>query len=298
MPMNVKCHPFSWAVLASLVWSAPATADESTELLAKMRSAVHTLSYSGTLVYAQGSALSTYQVQHDISTGEERDSVTRLSQSGNTSTPSAEGSFSLAKFQQVQPQMEQAYSLDRGGEESVAQQVCKIVVARPRDRMRYLQRYCIEPNSGMLLKYSLVDQSHKPVEQFMFTSLELKPAMAATALDTSKAALTETAANVTQDDGGWSFVGLPAGFQQVRNAQQPAATGKAEVRHIVLSDGMTSVSVFIAPPDSPGVAAPVSLSAGAMNIFTTILKGHKITLVGEVPVTTLESIGKALTYAK
>lgn len=303
MPMNVK-HSVSVAVLMGLLaWSAPSMADEAMDLLAKMRSAVHTLSYTGTLVYAQGNELTTYQISHTQAGGAEKESVTRLDQ-GGAGAPGAAESFSLAKFQQVQPQMEQVYSLDFGGDEFVANRACRIVVARPRDRMRYLQRYCIDPTNGMLLKYSLVDRNHESVEQLMFTALDISQgAPSPEMLNKASVAPAPVAADVAPmpevtDDAGWSFSSLPAGFQQTQRLMQEGSNGRAPVRQLILSDGMTSVSVFIAQQDDPGALESVELSAGAMNIFTAEVDKHKVTLVGEVPVATLRSISEGLHHAR
>lgn len=290
--MNVK-YGAPLVVMAALAGAAvPAMADDATALIARMRNAVHSLNYSGTLVYAQGNDLSTYQIQHSSEGGAEKESVISLDQAGKSGGEAA--SFSLAKFQQVSPQMEQVYSLDFGGNESVANQSCRIVVARPRDRMRYLQRYCIDPANGMLLKYSLVDQSHQAVEQMMFTSLNVTggdaPAAAPPAVT---AAAPEQAA--APDDGGWRLTVLPPGFQQTKSLLQPVAQGQEPVRQLVLSDGMTSISVFIASTGSQ-VQPDAALSAGAMNIFTRRIGKYTVTLVGEVPVATLEDIAKGLQH--
>lgn len=301
MAMNIK-RPVSMAVLAALLAStAPVMADDATALLNQMRSAVHSLNYTGTLVYVQGNDLSTYQITHSVEGGAEKDSVIRLSQGGEDDPAASVESFSLAKFQQIQPQMEQVYALDFGGEEIVANRSCQIVVARPRDRMRYLQRYCIDPTSGMLLKYSLVDRSHQPVEQLMFTDLNIveavQPAQGANFRANSLALQTapsNAAGFDTGDNGGWFFTSLPAGFHQVQSLMEPGSG----VRQVILSDGMTSVSVFIVEPGQPGALENMELSAGAMNIFTSETDGHKVVLVGEVPVATLKSIGEGLRHAR
>ena len=293
MPM-IK-HSVSVAVLAAVLgWSAPSMANEAGDLLAKMRSAVHTLNYSGTLVYSQGNELSNYQISHTVENGAEKESVVHLAQGSSAEGDTAE-SFSLAKLQQVQPQMEEVYALDLGGQDFVANRNCQIVVARPRDKMRYLQRYCIEPESGMLLKYSLVDRSHRSVEQLMFTALELAALTPADPAAAPAPVVTAVAAMPPSTD--WVFSTLPAGFQQVQDLQQAGVNGQAPVRQIILSDGMTSVSVFIAPPGAPGILDSIGLSAGAMKIYATEVAQHQVTLVGEVPVATLQSIGAGLQYA-
>lgn len=267
-------------------------ADDAAALLAKMRSAMHTLNYSGTLVYAQGNDLSTYQIRHSNEAGAEKESVISLEQANGQREAE---SFSLARFQQMQPQMEKAYSLDFGGNESVANHSCRIVVARPRDRMRYLQRYCIDPASGMLLKYSLINPAHQAVEQMLFTSLDTVAGAEQTATVTAMKIVDTDNTETAEEDGGWKFTSLPAGFQQTNSLLQPVVGDDKPVRQLVLSDGMTSISVFIAPVGSK--AQPdAALSAGAMNIFTRKLDNYDVTLVGEVPVATLEGIAKGLRH--
>lgn len=294
MPMNAKYTVSAAVLTATLAWSAQGMADEAQDLLAKMRNAVHTLSYSGTLVYSQGNELSNYQISHALENGAEKESVVSLAQNKGSAAEDVE-SFSLAKFQQVQPQMEEVYALDLGGQEFVANRNCQIVVARPRDKMRYLQRYCIDPASGMLLKYSLVDRSHQSVEQLMFTALDIAPAVEGVAapmpVSTELAPLAIPATD-------WVFATLPAGFQQVQDLHQEGGNGQAPVRQIILSDGMTSVSVFIAPPGALSMSDSMGLSAGAMNIYSVEVDQHQITLVGEVPVATLKSMSEGLQHVR
>lgn len=296
MPMNVK-KPLSFAVLAgALAWSAAGMADEAMDLLAQMRSAVHTLNYSGTLVYAQGNELSTYQISHKLENGAERESVVRLAQGKDPVSEEVE-SFSLAKLQQVQPQMEQVYSLDMGGQEFVANRNCQIVVARPRDKMRYLQRYCIDPASGMLLKYSLIDRSHQSVEQLMFTSLDIAPTVGDPVQFRADARPSGNAPPAISSTD-WVFGTLPAGFQLVQDLHQSSGSGQTPLRQLILSDGMTSVSVFVAPPGTPGVLESLEFSAGATNIYTTEVDKYSVALVGEVPVATLKTIGEGLRHVQ
>lgn len=292
MPM-IK-HAVSLAVLtAVLAWSTPSMADEAVDLLAKMRNAVHALTYSGTLVYSQGNELSNYQISHTLENGAEKESVVRLAQGASAGSENVE-SFSLSKLQQVQPQLEDVYTLDLGGQEFVANRSCQIVVARPRDKMRYLQRYCIEPESGMLLKYSLVDRSHRSVEQLMFTTLDISAAASGSASVQQVPMPDSPVVAIPSTD--WVFTALPAGFQQVQDLQQAGVDGQAAVRQIILSDGMTSVSVFIAAPGAPSMLDSMGLSAGAMNIYAAEVDQHQITLVGEVPVATLQSISAGLQH--
>ena len=305
--MIAKRYLSAIAIAGLLGVSSGAVADEAQDLLSKMRGAVHTLTYSGTLVYAQGNDLTTYQIQHSVENGAEKESVIRLSQGSDGKTQESVESFSLAKFQPVQLQKEQVYSFDVGGQDWIAGQSCKIVVARPRDRMRYLQRYCIEPNSGMLLKYSLTDRNHQTVEQLLFTSLNLAGgnatdmAIPTPPMATSELKIVENNTalpSVAPSKSDWHFTQLPAGFQQVNQVMLPSEDHKAAVEQLILSDGMSSVSVFIASPDQAEALKSVEYSAGAMNIFTAQVDHHNVILVGEVPVVTLRAISEGLKHGK
>jgi sigma-E factor negative regulatory protein RseB len=66
------------------------------------------------------------------------------------------------------------------------------------------------------------------------------------------------------------------------------------VRHLVYSDGLASVSVFIQAP-TPGKAPVVgSGRAGVASAYTTVVQGHQVTVVGEVPPDTLRFIATGL----
>ncbi|MFN3785718.1 MAG: MucB/RseB C-terminal domain-containing protein, partial [Thiothrix sp.] len=110
------------------------------------------------------------------------------------------------------------------------------------------------------------------------------------------AAVPSTAAAVPATD--WVFASLPAGFQLVQDLRQAATDGQPPLRQLILSDGMTSVSVFITPQGAQGVVDSLALSAGATKIYTANVAGHDVTLVGEVPVKTLKAIVENLQYVR
>lgn len=286
-------------------------------LLDRMQSAVYDLDYTGQLVYSKGDELSTYRITHQA--GQEQESVVRLNQ-GDGENSSQMESFSLSKFGNPHASGGDAYSFDLGGAARVAEHNCQVVVVRPKDKMRYLQRYCIDPKTGMLLKYSLMDREQQVLEQLMFTqlSIDIKPAMAssealnipsseavpmpvaAAVIDASvrmakpSAAAQERSVSIDPKSlGDWRFENLPAGFNVVKVIPQ---AGNNDVHQIVLSDGVAAVSVFIAPATVAKNIDQLSYANGATHILSLELAGHLMTFVGEVPETTLQAIQKGLRY--
>jgi len=308
-------------ILAALglpfVWAQPSFAADALELLDRMQSAVYDLDYTGQLVYSKGDELSTYRISHRA--GQEQESVVRLNQGDGENGEQAE-SFSLSKFGNPRASGTDAYAFDLGGAARVAEHDCQVVVVRPKDKMRYLQRYCIDPKTGMLLKYSLMDREQQVLEQLMFTQLSIDiqaaiapsealniasaeaapmPATAAlsSALKTSKTLAVSKQAVAEEDSEAtlaeWKFENLPAGFKVVKVI---AKTEGNDVHQIVLSDGIAAVSVFIAPAIAAKNMDQLSYANGATHILGLELAGHTITFVGEVPESTLEAIQKGLRY--
>jgi sigma-E factor negative regulatory protein RseB len=66
----------------------------------------------------------------------------------------------------------------------------------------------------------------------------------------------------------------------------------------VFTDGVASVSVFVEPrrPDSKPAEGPARV--GSSSAFSTVVDGHQVTAVGEVPPTTVELIAKQVKATK
>ncbi|KAG1682745.1 hypothetical protein GQR58_010537 [Nymphon striatum] len=274
--------------------------------------------------------------------GVERERVVRLNEQGSEVSRELKG-FSLASIPVIRPHMEKVYSFDVGRENRVANIPCRIITARPKDRVRYLQKYCIDTNSGLLLDYMLVGKSHKPVEQFMFTSIEIgvtegqgaqvanakgdeiieslpldvqlqlnaaspvqleksvTPVLRGTAKSKS-ISIAPQAKSVRQIssselDDGWVMEPLPAGFGITQApSMKHSPDADAVTKHYVVSDGLSSLSVFVSPL-SASVKTPkhaIQVNSGALNLLAREKDNHLITVVGEVPESTLRSVVKSL----
>jgi sigma-E factor negative regulatory protein RseB len=329
-------------IIPLLAFSPIAFADEAAiELINRMNRALRELDYKGSLAYVRGDSLSTLQIEHKVVNGVETERVVRLNESGGEVSRELTG-FSLSSIPQIVPEMNRVYSFDMGRTNRIANIPCRIITARPKDRNRYLQKFCIDDVTGMLLDYILVGKSHKPVEQLMFTTLEIGVAEAETSEgqppldDESKNAVTMTKAalsakvaptllteansthvgavavnvqsqslqqgqlppasnNIDLDDG-WVMEALPAGYQ-IRNAPEGSdklQAGETNTKHNIVSDGLSSLSVFVSPLTAGATQAAVKINSGALNVFSQKKNGHLVTVVGEVPESTLKDIVRNL----
>lgn len=322
-------------VLSYLFMPSIASSDDAAvALLNRMNQALHQLSYKGTLAYLRGDELSTLHIDHSVIGGIETEHVVSLNESGGEVSREIQG-FSLASIPRIRPEMEKVYSFDIGRINRIANIPCVIVTARPKDRERYLQKYCIDTTTGMLLDYILVGKSHKPVEQFMFTTLEIKVPETSTSVGeqtcrtqkclkkTSRVgslvattAIVDQAINTkkgvpskivvqplakplvrqisTMDlDDGWVIEALPAGYE-IKQAPHLKDVGDNVTKHYVVSDGLSSLSVFVSPLTDDVPLEAIKINSGALNVVSQRKAGHVVTVVGEVPELTLKNIVRNL----
>ena len=75
--------------------------------------------------------------------------------------------------------------------------------------------------------------------------------------------------------------------------QKPAVGEDQQVEHMVLSDGLAGVSVFI-EKTSPAMPVSGSEKMGAVNAYIKISGEQMFTVIGEVPGDTVKQIAEAL----
>ena len=64
------------------------------------------------------------------------------------------------------------------------------------------------------------------------------------------------------------------------------------VTHIMFSDGLADVSVFIAP--ASGELAEGASTIGGSNSYSATVDGHEVTAIGEVPAATVRQIATSM----
>jgi sigma-E factor negative regulatory protein RseB len=102
----------------------------------------------------------------------------------------------------------------------------------------------------------------------------------------------------------WQVRGLPPGFRLTANARQVLAGQGKVVTHLVFSDGLASVSVFCesqgqldaaqATGNVPADAGGGEARVGTTSAVTTMVDGHRVTAIGEVPPATVRAIAGSI----
>jgi len=199
----------------------------------------------------------------------------------------------------------ESYVVRKGEVERVAGYDCQVIVLEPRDNLRYGQKLCADLATGMLLKAKTFSEKNDMLETFTFTQLRIggyidrekvKPRFVAQAKDWRVEDSDAAEADLTQ--AGWTVRSQPPGFRKVTEMTR-TLNGASGVGHIVFSDGLAAVSVFIEPAAARNAARQPGLSRqGAISVYVRRLESHWVTVVGEAPAESVKLIANAVEHRK
>ncbi len=309
------------AACALLLSAAPLYAEDSAaaarQWLEKMSTAVRTLNYEGTFVYLHDGNMISMRIIHGAGPRGEQERLIVLNGVGRemmrdpkviTSIQYQHSAEVAAKSRPRKPfpagllsnnaALDKYYHFSLGGEGRVADRLTRVVLVSPRDAYRYGYRLWIDEASGLLLRYELINAQGAPLEQLMFITLDLHPAPPAGLPDPDEGAETQSAAARAEaapvPDKIWRITRMPEGYTQTNRALTAHA---APMEHIVLSDGLAAVSVFIEKLNgTPGFKG--SRQVGAVRAYGSVLREHQITVVGGVPEQTVRMIAESIQMEK
>ncbi|TCK17574.1 MucB/RseB-like sigma(E) regulatory protein [Thiogranum longum] len=311
-------------LFAALVGTTPARADsDARDLLERMSMAARTLNYSGTFVYQHQGQLDAMRIIHSGESGGERERLMSLTGPkreilrdnqvvtcilGDSESVYVNRSRPRSPFPASFPKslagLEQLYSFRLGSEDRVAGLMCRMIEIRPRDTYRYGRRLCVHGDSYMMLRSELTDFQSDTIEQMMFTSVNFPEHISEKELlpDLSGADYTwklepevaQAEPGSDENDTRWEVIQVPEGFVLTDHNWHQLSAHDPGVEHWVYSDGLASVSVYIEKaPREHGSYQGVT-HRGALNAYGTMIEGHYVTVVGEVPMKTVELIGNSV----
>jgi sigma-E factor negative regulatory protein RseB len=316
------------AAVAALVASLSAVAEDARGLLERMEHVLATRNYQGTFVHEHDGQTETMKIVHRAENGDFAERVVSLDGSRREAIErdgelrayfpdqrvvlvegGPKGGLLLSGLTGLDSASEQIYRMSEEAPTRVSGRETRVIAVEPQDNLRYGYRVWIDAATAMPLKTESHTVSGKVVEQLVFTDLSLPSHIADSALQPAPAThqyrlLRHTeASGSTPNQGGdttWDAAELPAGFRLIGNSTQILGDSKTSVTHLVFSDGLASVSVFVEPrspsPAAQGAApaAPRMTNMGSSTALSTELNGHKVTTIGEVPPDCVRAITRSL----
>lgn len=186
------------------------------------------------------------------------------------------------------------YEIRLAGVERVAGRSCQVVTLEPRDGYRHAFQLWLDSSTGLPLKSRIVNSDGDVVSMFVFSEVQIgrPPDLGLFRNDLAGKQVQQVSLG-RRIELPWS-VTPPPGFERVQEAVRTLPGRNTPVTHLVFSDGLSVLSMFIEPAD-PGVPSLQGLSAeGAIGVYARTLDGHTITTVGEVPNLALIETGNSV----
>jgi sigma-E factor negative regulatory protein RseB len=197
-----------------------------------------------------------------------------------------------------------SYQARTGGQERVAGRDGQIVFLDPRDHFRYSYKLWADREYGLLLKSMASNERNEVIEQIAFTQLQLLDTQNMDwfqpKVDNKKPYVMEDSPPVASsaEVDNWTLAELPAGYRKIDQIKCKVPGKKIPVTHIIFSDGLASVSLFIEPLIK-GIRPKTGHTVmGATNFYANATNGYQIMVVGEVPEDTVVQIANAVSFKK
>ena len=170
----------------------------------------------------------------------------------------------------------------------------------PRDGFRYGYRLWLDRGTRLLLRSTVIDEQRRTLEQFMFVALDIGKLPSDTDLIPRQSPLlTSKSAQMDEMEmrspPHWRALDPPPGYRFVSGRQ--SRLGGQGSEHLVYSDGLANVSVYVEPRESVDVAGTTLARRGTLNVFSLVEGNWKITVLGNVPAATVTRIGRSLQKA-
>lgn len=320
---RLRPFPLLTALVLSLVASGataqPDAADEVELWLDRMNVAVEELNYRGTYVHVVGNNAETLNIVHRYADGESRQKISSPEGSGREiiltpeivlsvfpekelvvlEEPDASSipfAASLPYSEELQPYYE-FRTVTKG---RVAERDTQVISIRAKDEYRYGYLLYLDGETALPLRSEVRDEEGRVVELILFTELrvidsipqaDVEPSVDIDRFEWRRPVQPETETPSTEI---WGATRLPNGFRLSLARQSLLAGSKYPVQHLVYTDGLATVSVFIAHPLSDADMTEGFSRYGSTNAYSLKIDGRLATAMGEVPRRTVQRIATSL----
>jgi sigma-E factor negative regulatory protein RseB len=298
--------------------------EDAVELMRNMASATEKLNYDGIFIYQREAQIDSMRIVHRADgivererlislSGPEREVVrdgTRVTclfaddQEAMVEKTEPRNFLSLGVNEPIE-QLTKSYTFTVTGRGRIAARNAILVSIQPREANRYAYELWIDEEFKLLLKSVILNLSGELLEQVQFVQITINQEIPDDLLQTEIEGSEFTWHTNSEDDNsatsvvetsGWTVNWLPSGFYMRNHKVQTMSESAMPVSHMVYSDGLAMVSVFVEQMVGDNQPLQGYSSMGAVNAFSRVSANHQITVVGEVPRSTVQQIASSVEH--
>jgi len=325
------------ALVGALLSTVPESArgaDDPRAWLQRMNKALATRNYDGTFFHISGGRVETMRIVHRVRSGRVTERLQSLDGSGREFVrandeltcylpdqhtvlvePRQDHGPFLGSLPQFDATVSDFYRIEALPDTHILGRPARVIAVNPKDQFRFGYRLWLDEKTAMPLKTQLCDSRGQVIEQIFFARLDMPESIP----DSDLAPTVHTdgmrwvrqgasADNASAALAAYRASQLPPGFRLTVQGAQTIGGATAPASHLVYSDGVATVSVFIEQSSSDSGVAPAQDSqaqapqapmqglarVGSGYAFSTVVQGHQVTAVGEVPAQTVEFIAHSV----
>jgi sigma-E factor negative regulatory protein RseB len=310
-------------------------ADDPRDWLQKMNQALATRNYDGTFFHLSEGRVETMRIVHRVRAGRVTERLQSLDGSGREFVrnndeltcylpdqhtvlvePRPDHGPFLGSLPQFGADVNEFYRIESLPATHVLGRAARVIAVNPKDQFRFGYRLWLDEKTAMPLKTQLCDSNGQVIEQIFFARLDMPDNIPDS--DLTPSVRTEGMRWVRQGPShenappalaAFRANELPPGFRLTVEGAQTIGGATVPASHLVYSDGLATVSVFVEAPPTDGRGASVSADAvagpaeppmqglarvGSGFAYSTVVQGHQVTAVGEVPAQTVEFIAHSV----
>jgi len=201
--------------------------------------------------------------------------------------------------------VKESYELKIGEIERVADRAAQVIYLQPKDGLRYQYKCWVDLEYGLLLKTEMTDSHNALIETIGFNQVALMHTLDLDwfqpKIDSKKSYIMEEAVSelvTTPSLPSWTIKSAPVGYKLIEQNVKMVHGKNIPLTHLVFSDGLASVSLFIEPVLRGAKVKVGRVSDGFTSYFASVSSGYQITAVGEVPEATVEKFASAVRFKK
>lgn len=296
------------------------------QILQKMVKAMAVSNYQGTVVFLKNDKLEAMKYSHSAEKNKEQERLVSLNSPLREIIRNSDEVSCLFKLtRQViidhRPyehsfivdvpknldELDAGYHFEVVGEEDVAMLPSYVVAIQPKDDFRYARKIWIAKEHFLPMKVVVYGLSGVVLEQVVFTEMQVDKGSVRKLNGSAEAAGfaqradgAEVASSDLSGQAAFEVTALPQGFKQIFFSRKPLHQSDQPVDHLLLSDGLASVSVYLETKKvetSPDSRIPEGIhSVGAINSMSRTLADSQLTVLGEVPAPTVKFIAEGIKF--
>lgn len=297
-----------------------ALADEDARAwLERMNKELATRNYDGTFIHFRNGKVETLRIIHRVEGGKVSERLVSLDGSGREVIRNEDELTCYLPDQRkvlVEPRQDRGplmgtlptfasslseyYQFEKQAPDRVFGRRTQVIAVSPRDGYRFGYRLWIDERTAMPLKTQLCDEKGNVMEQILFTNISMperipkSEVQAAVRSDGFQWVRQQTPPEKQPILDAWQVGEVPPGFRLTANTRQLMEGSNEPVAHLVYSDGLASVSVFIEMKAQQPAQLRGFARVGSAVTFSTTVRGHLVTAVGEVPKKTVQLIAHSV----